>query len=352
MKRTTGKEESLGKQLQKRVSKPKEEEEEFSGNFETVISTGSTLLDLAISGGKIRGGGLPGGILIEAFGPSGCGKTVFLSEVAGAVQRQGGEISFKDPEARLSDQFALMFGMKVDEKNYSRPDTIEEVFRGAREWTLTKEYSPKIVHGIFADSLAALTTKEEMDDNDAYGMRRGKEFSKELRLTCREIAKKNWLMVCSNQIRDVIGATQYQEKTKSPGGRAWEFYPSVRLQFSSAKKITLEKEVAGKKQERVIGVETGIYVYKNSVWKPYRSASVHILFDYGIDDIKANLQYIKSNTLYTTYTLRGESLSNDMSKAIRMIEADNLEEQLRNEVIDLWEEIEEKFKQERKPKRS
>ena len=31
------------------------------GNFERMVSTGSTLLDLAISGGRVRGGGIPGG---------------------------------------------------------------------------------------------------------------------------------------------------------------------------------------------------------------------------------------------------------------------------------------------------
>jgi RecA/RadA recombinase len=349
MERTKNtKKNSLTSQLKGRLTaSTPEKKQELDGDVSTVISTGSTLIDLAISGGRIRGGGLPGGILVEVFGPSGSGKTIFLSQVAGEVQKQGGSIMFHDPEARLNEQFSLMFGMKIDEKNYFMPDRIEEVFKGAREW---KPEDNGRIHGIFADSLAALTTQEEMDENDPYGMRRGKEFSKELRLTCREIKKRNWLMICSNQIRDVVGATQYQEKTKSPGGRAWEFYPSVRLRFSSAEKIILEKEIAGKKQGRAIGVETTVYVYKNSVWKPYRSAPLHILFDYGIDDIKANLQFIKSNTLYTTYTLGGESLSNEMNKAIKMIESDNLEAQLREEVIDLWEEIEERFKQERKPK--
>ena len=36
-----------------------------------LVSTGSTLLDLAISGGTYDEGGLPGGILVEIFGPSG-----------------------------------------------------------------------------------------------------------------------------------------------------------------------------------------------------------------------------------------------------------------------------------------
>ena len=75
-------------------------------NTDVMISTGSTLLDLAISGTAIRGGGLAGGIFVEIFGPSGSGKTVLLSEIAGGVQRQGGQVMFHDPEARLNKTFA------------------------------------------------------------------------------------------------------------------------------------------------------------------------------------------------------------------------------------------------------
>ena len=66
-----------------------------------VLSTGSTLLDLAICGGRIRGGGIPGGMIVEIYGPSGSGKTAILTELAGSAQRNGGEARFDDPEARL-----------------------------------------------------------------------------------------------------------------------------------------------------------------------------------------------------------------------------------------------------------
>jgi RecA/RadA recombinase len=333
-----------------KVKKP-EEEKEYDGNFGTVISTGSTLLNLAISGGRIRGGGLPGGILVEAFGPSGSGKTVLLSEIAGAVERQGGEVRFDDPEARLNAQFAKIFGFEITDTNYAKPDKVTEVFQGVRAWK-PKPIQEGLIHGTFADSLAALSTTMEMDkdDGDPYGMRRAKEFSEELRKTCRVIADNNYLMVCSNQVREVIGATQYQEKTSTPGGKAMGFYSSLRLQFSNPTKLKLDKEIAGKKQVRIIGVEVTISVYKSSIWKPYRAAPVTILFDYGIDDIRQNLQYIKDNTTNTVYTIGGEKLNVSIDKSISLIEQRGLEDVLKEEVIDLWEDIESKFAQNRKPK--
>ena len=342
--------EPLSSQMKRKVSTPIKKKEEYDGDFGTCISTGSTLLDLAISGGRIRGGGLPGGIFVEVFGPSGSGKTVLLSEIAGTVQRQKGEIMFHDPEARLNTQFAKIFGLEIAEKDHLKPDTVTAVFESVRKW---KPEGKNVIHGIFTDSLAALSTDMEMenDDGDPFGGRRAKEFSEGLRKTCRLITDKNYLMVCSNQVRDVIGATQYQEKTKSPGGKALEFYPSLRLRFSGVEKIKLVKKIAGKDQTRIIGVSVKIDVYKSSIWKPFRSAPVIILFDYGIDDVRANLQFIKDNTENKVYTLGENELSNSMEKAISMIEESNLEKELKEEVIDLWEEIEQKFVIERKPKR-
>jgi len=340
---------SLSSQMKRKVATPSKKKEEYDGDFGTVISTGSTLLDLAISGGRVRGGGLPGGIFVEVFGPSSSGKTVLLSEIAGNVQRQGGEIMFHDPEARLNTQFALMFGLEIAEKDHLKPDTVTEVFTSVRKWQPEKK---NVIHGIFTDSLAALSTGMEMenDDGDPFGGRRAKEFSEGLRKTCRLIADKNYLMVCSNQVRDVIGATQYQAKTKSPGGRALEFYPSLRLQFSGVRKIKLKKTIAGKEQSRIIGVEVNIDVFKSSIWKPFRSAPVTIIFDYGIDCVLDNLKFIKENTTNTVYILNGRHLSNDINKAITIIEDDNLENELKEATINLWEEVEGKFKTNRKPK--
>jgi len=331
-----------------KVSSPQKYDGVFLGNN---ISTGSTLLDLAISGGRVRGGGLPGGILVEIFGPSGSGKTVLLSEIAGDIQRKGGKVMFNDPEARLNPQFSRMFGLKLEEGIYTRPDTVTEVFKAVREWEPGGDETT--IHGIMADSLAALSTDLEMEakEGDKMGMRRAKEFSEELRKTCRILAKKNYLMVCSNQIRQNIDAGPYGQKYTSPGGEAIAFYSSLRLRTKILNKIKKEKKVNGKDIKRVIGVEIEVEVFKSSIWKPYHVAPVTILFDYGIDDIRQNLQFLKTYSGKSTYTLNGESLGNSIEAAIEKIEGENREEELRQEVILLWNRIEHQFESQRKPKR-
>lgn len=348
MERTT-KVKPLSAQMKDKVATKVSDKKELDGNIEQMISTGSTLLDLAISGGRVRGGGLPGGILVEIFGPSGSGKTVMLSEIAGYVQRQKGQIMFHDPEARLNKQFARMFDLDTDTMDYKVSNTVTEVFQSVRDWNP----KTKVVNGIFADSLAALSTDLEMDkdEGDKMGMRRAKEFSEQLRKTCRVLTDKNYLMVCSNQVRINVDAAKFSPKYSTPGGEAIGFYASVRLRTNNVTKIKQVEKVAGKDVTRVIGVQVDIEVFKNSVWKPYHSAPVTILFDYGIDDIRANLQYIKDFTKNTIYTLDGQELSNSMDKAIAIIENEQkLIKKLRFEVIDLWEEIENKFVTERKPK--
>ena len=156
------------------------EEKEYEGDFSQVVSTGSTLLDLEISGRSIRGGGIPRGIMIEIFGPSGCGKTVLLCEIAGAVQRLSGDVLFKDPEARLVTSFARIFDLDTNKMGYTTPDTVTEVFKSIREW---EPKNPTALNGVFTDSLAALSTDLEMEkeEGDKMGMRRAKEFSEGFR---------------------------------------------------------------------------------------------------------------------------------------------------------------------------
>jgi protein RecA len=347
MKRTRKLDVDLTEQIKRHATEPVKRKKKYEGNLQTVISTGSTLLDLAITGGRIRGGGIPLGILVEIFGPSGAGKTILLCEIAGDVQRKEGEIMFHDPEARLNKQFAQMFDVNFDAVDYTTPDTVTEVFQAVRAW----EPKGKTVNGIFADSLAALSTDMEMGkDGDKMGMRRAKEFSEELRKTCRILAKNNWLMVCSNQVRQNLDAGTYGQKYTTPGGLGVGFYSSLRLRCENPEKIRVKQKIAGKETTRIIGVKTQVEVFKSSIWKPFHVAPVYILFDYGIDNLRSNLQYIKDFTKNSQYTINGRELANSMEKAIQVVETEGLEDELKEQTINLWGDIEAKFETTRKPK--
>lgn len=339
----------LSEQMKRRASKPMEKEDENKGNTNLMISTGSTLLDLAISGLAVEGGGLPAGILVEIFGPSSAGKTVLLQEIGGMIQSKGGKLIFNDPEARLNYEFAKKFGLKSEDMEYYTPDTVPELFKTIREW----ETDTSMINGIMADSLAALSTDMEMENNDGdkMGGRRAKEFSEQLRKAARIIKKNNYLMVCSNQIRETMSNIPFTEKYTAPGGKAIGFYSSVRLQVTPVKKITIEKTYKGKKIKEQTGVQSEVYVYKNSVSEPFKRAMLTIDFRYGIDDVKENLQFIKDYSGENVYTIGTDKLDKSLLKSSLMIEENGLESELRKQVIKQWHEIQDLFEVKRKPKK-
>ncbi len=353
MKRTRSKPVKLSQQVEEKLANDEKRKAEGASvsyeGHDRVVSTGSTLLDLAISGGRFEGGGIPSGILVEIFGPSGTGKTVLLCQIAGNIQQAGGPVMFHDPEARLNKQFAQMFRLDPGDLHYSVPDTVPEVFESVRKW-IPEEEEDSAVRGIFADSLAALSTDMEMKDGDKMGMRRAKEFSEELRKTCRIITQKDILMVCSNQVRQNLDAGPWGQRYKSPGGEAIGFYSSLRLRCRGAEKLRVSRTIKGKEHKRIIGIKSHIEVFKSSVWKPFRTAEVFIIYDYGIDDIRANLQFIKTTTGDSVYKVGDVKLGRSIDRAIREVEERDMEKELKKETIALWNEVEEKFSEERKPR--
>lgn len=333
-------------QVKEKIKNNSIKKEDYDGNFKTLTSTGSTLLDLAISGKRVHGGGIPGGIIVEAFGPSQSGKTVLLAEIAGYIQRSGGDAIFFDPEARLDQEFTSIFGMHIPKKNYHQPDTVTEVFGVVNKW---KPNSTEVINGVFVDSSAALSTNLEMKDEegDKMGGRRAKEFSEQLRKACRLIKQQNYLMMFSNQIRDNFSG--YGAKYTTPGGHAFEFYASVRLKHNPPEKLFKKTSIAGKELKKAIGIKVEIEVTK-TVDEPYRKCDVYIIYGYGIDDIRANLQFLKDYTKNTTYTVNGENMGVSIEEAIQKVEQLDLIQDLKEEVITLWEKIERKFEVTRMPK--
>jgi RecA/RadA recombinase len=313
-----------------------------------VVSTGSTLLDLAISAGVYANGGVPPGIMVEMFGPPGAGKTVVMCEMAGNVQRAGGKVLFDDPEGRLNKQFASLFAFDISRAEYGRPDTVTEMFGAIRSWRPVS----KGINAVFADSLAALSTDLEMKKGDKMGQRRAKEFSEQLRVTCRELAKRNLLLVCSNQVRSNPDAGKFGEKYTTSGGNAIPHYSSLRLRFHSPIKTPREITIKGKEYKRVVGVHTRVDVYKSSVWQPHHSASLHIVYDYGIDDVRANLEFVKSVVGGSNYRVDDDQgLDQGLDRSIRMVEEGELESRLRAYTSQVWRELEERFKVSRVAKR-
>jgi len=364
--------EAIKENLEEEVPVP----EKYDGDISRVISTGSTLLDLEIMGKRVRGGGIPGGILVEIYGPNSGGKTVLMSEIAGGIQRQKGKVKFFDAEARLSKKFAEIFDFTVDDCEFGVPNQVADVFLPLMTWNpdgppCIGQYNRRQkkcrecgdsdtcsdfdldnrpINGVFIDSFAQLCGELEKGDEeiDKRGSARAKEFSQWMRKLAPKITANKWLIVGSNQIRDNQKAkTDFDPKYVTPGGNAVPHAASLRLEISPAARLRDEKTINGKKVYVEYGHCSKVKIIKNTVSGQKGSAEIQIMIDYGIDDITANLQYLKKFTPGTKYWTGDNSLED----AIETIEQDGLELELKEAVIDLWEEIQDKFKKDRKPKR-
>ncbi len=341
----------LSTQMKKRIIKSKHEKTKGlwtppKGSDKFILSTGSTLVDQAISGRRFRGGGIPMGIFCEIFGASARGKTVKLLEMAGIVQKMGGDYLFIDPEARVNKEFAKIFEFDLEDGKYKKPNTIEESFDYVRNWN-PKGPGP---HVVFKDSLAAFESKEESEGKgDEYsGARKAKEFSQELRKITRLIEERNYLVLATNQIRQNLGAGPYAKKTKATGGEAPKFYASLRLELKKPARdgiLTMKRIIRGVKHKRIIGVQTDVFVEKSTISTPHQTGLMRILFDYGVDDIVPNLMFLKRNTKGNGFTLNGKDIGNSLEKAVDYIEHDKEKirririKKLKEEVIDVWTEI-------------
>ena len=308
-------------------------------DYTKMLSSGSTLLDLAISGN--RGGGIPGGIIMEVYGAAGSGKTAILSELGASAQSHGGQVMFLDPEARLDQQYAKIYGIELNKKDYHRPDQVEEMFDLIFNWQPDKS---DVINVVATDSLAALSSALEMESQDKMGMRRAKLFSEGLRKVARVISNNGWIIACSNQVRE----GQFGETT--PGGLAIPFYSSLRIRINQANKIEKEIDVNGKKVKKALGIVSTCYIKKSTIDDPFRECKVFIRFGYGLDNIMGNLQYLKDMTRNTLYECPDGKKYQSVDKAILYIEENKLQKKLETNTIAIWMEVEQKFKMVRQPK--
>ncbi len=314
------------------------------GDFENVISTGSTMLDLTISGNRVYGGGIPGGILVEVYGPSSSGKSALLAEMGADVQKKKGDMYFLDPEGRLDKNYAKIYGISIDKDNYSMPNTVTEVMDFIYEW---EPKNPKVLNMIGTDSIAALCSRMQMDGTDKRGQAAAKEFSQGLRKVCKMIRDNNWIITFTNQVR------QGETGEATPGGMAVPFYASLRLRIGPPAKdkyIKKEATIHGTKSQRILGVKSTVTVKKSSIDDPYRTCPVYIVFGYGIDDIRGNLVYCKQYMGTSGYDVFGDKEYRNINSAIDYIEKNKLHDKLKERTIDLWYEVQEKLSVKREPK--
>ena len=255
------------------------------------ISTGSTMLDLAIS--NRPDGGVAVGKITELNGLEGSGKSLIGSHLLASTQRKGGVAVYIDTESAVSPEFLQAIGVDTKSMLYVHLETVEEIF-DTIETIVTKirESNKDKLVTILVDSLAAASTKVEMDadfDKDGWATAKAIIISKAMRKVTQMIARQQVALVFTNQLRQKLGV-MFGDPWTTSGGKALPFHSSTRVRFKNIGQIK-----DGSKN--TIGIKIKGQVIKNRLGPPMRTAEFPLFFDTGIDDYGSWLTVMKEHKL-------------------------------------------------------
>lgn len=267
-----------------------EEKEEYA------VSSGAALLDLIVGG---EGYG-PFGKIVNLIGDSSAGKTFFACEAIYQAKKKFKDklkVRYNDAESGFNFNTLDLYGYSM-EPYVTQTPTIEgfsmDLKKFCSEINLKKGELGIYVVDSF-DGLASDADIEEFEkrmdyhdkgkvyDKGTYDMSKQKFSSKLFRTMSQTIQGANVLLIIISQIRDNIGVS-FGDKFTISGGKALKFYSTVRLFLK-----TVDKNIV---EDRQIGGTVKCTGMKVRSKHPFRSINVNLLYEYGIDDVSTNIDYL------------------------------------------------------------
>lgn len=226
------------------------------------LSTGVPQLDAII------GGGLPKGRITEIYGRESAGKTSLLYALMGRQKVR----AFIDMEGTLEEDQAAVFGNVVGSNFFvSRP------YWGEQAWDVLLGLAEAGIPLIGIDSVPAMIPRAVFERKDASVQDRLGAVAKLMSDLLPRLAaicdKTGSTVVFVNQERDNIGASLWQEQTRTPGGRALKHMCSLRLQLAHRGFIT--------KKAKKVGMITKVRVKKSKVSEPQGECEIEHVWGKG-----------------------------------------------------------------------
>ena len=267
--------------------------EDTPTDFTDFISTGATMLDIAIS--NRPHGGIAVGRITELTGLEGSGKSLVGAQLIANTQKRGGVAVLIDTETAVNPEFFKAVGIDMNKLVYVHLSTVEDIFDAITniiEKVRAGKDKDKLVT-IIVDSVAAASTKKEMEADfgkDGYATDKAIIISKAMRKITGLLGREKIALVFTNQLRQKMNAPAFSDPWTTSGGKAIAFHASTRIRLSLIGKIQ-----DGNKN--VVGVNVKAVVVKNRLGPPHRVAEFDIYFDRGIDDYGSWLDVLKENSL-------------------------------------------------------
>jgi recombination protein RecA len=322
------------------------------------ISSGSTVLNCALSG-KGKHGGWARGRVLNIAGDKSAGKTVLALEACFSFFKnikkikspifpkvKSFEIVYNNSEGVMDFDLEAMYGKKfVKNLQLIRSKTVEHFGRDYARRVDNLEKGQALIYVVdtldFLKSRAALDRFDDSVDDDedmvgSYDTEKQKYLSTFFAKTSEFLDKneKDATLIVVSQIRAKIGA-KFGKQTMRTGGKAFDHAIHQEVWIREAEKLRMTR----KKQNRVYGIRTACRVEKNKCAKPYREAEFIILYDYGIDNLSSMIKW-----LYGNKQIKFDGKTFKTKKTfIKFIEDNNYERLLEEQVEIRWQEIEEAF---------
>lgn len=359
------KETKLTEQIEKRAERPKQAEPVSHFNPSNFVSSGSTLLNLALTDNPFCG--WQKGKMANIIGDSGAGKTLLtltaLAETAHDPKEDATLLFLDDAENALEFDLSKVFGRKTEDRVelIDPPSNTIEHFSDNLSVAM-KKGKPFIY---ILDSFDAIGSEADTDhieqerkirmgeskkeSKGSYGMAKPKIASQMLREDCGTLKRSQGCLLIISQTRDNLVVGSFEKKTRS-GGKALKFYATHEVW------VILTKQL--KSKDRRIGACCDVKVTKNKITGKRRTVSFNIFDGYGIDDVGSMIDFLLdegewsgggAKNIDTGDTL---GLTGPLSRAklIAALDDDDLLMKLKLLTSDVWHSIEESLKQDRKPR--
>lgn len=345
-----------------------------------LMSTGSTMLNLAISNKLF--GGYPIGRMTNIVGDKSSGKTLLAIEaMAYAIRKLAKKghqtivARYTESESAFDKPYAKQLGLPVEEIEFPNDTaegeekaihTVEDLYKDLLA-QIKRHADGEFDSMVYIiDSFDGLTSEDELKtdiDKGTYGGSKPKKMNELFRRLVNKLEQANITFIIVSHMKDKIGVSFGEKKTRT-GGKALDFYASVIIWLHELGK---HKKGSGSR-ERVVGLKVRAKVKKNKVWVPFREADYNILFNYGIDDVGSMLDFLKVNKdttgwyTGTRFVFEGKLLKKGKKpkkkvkgytrdKFIELMEDDKKNmKSLKKEVKRVWKDIEDSVAVKRKPK--
>ena len=258
------------------------------------VSTGSAMLDLAVSNRK--NGGIAVGRITELTGLEGSGKSLLAASLLRNTQLQDGIGVLIDTEVATNAEFLIAQGVDLKKLVVVNKETIEDIFDAITNIVTRVRESDienKRLVTIVVDSIAGATTKRELEADftlKGYNTDKPILIGMALRKLTMMIGRERIAVIFTNQLRHKMNAQPFADPWTTSGGKAIAFHASTRIRLSQMGKI---KDSTG----TVIGVNVRAKVDKSRHGPPHREAVFDVYFNRGMDDHAAWLEAMVDNKL-------------------------------------------------------